>query len=157
MRLPPLQAGRQVAGEHCAAARQLPACSGLIPSPGDVWEKPSFIPLPPEPRPPPPSPCSSSTEETAGARRRARVAIDVEEPNQVVPRVPLRVLRRSAEDGKQGAPIADVFFTEAPPDPQLVSVKFSGHTASPPPSTTSPCSLSSSELFPPSHGSPPLL
>ena len=131
MRLPPLQAGRQVAGEHCAAARQLPACSGLIPSPGDVWEKPSFIPLPPVRLPPSISPDLEKTERIAGARRRARVAIDVEEPQDLVPRVPLRVIRRSAEDGKQRAPVADVFFTEAPPDPQDAVVKFSGHRSSP--------------------------
>jgi len=53
MRLLPLQAGTQVAGERRGRARQLPACPVPIPSRGDVWEEPSSIPLLPVHLPPP--------------------------------------------------------------------------------------------------------
>ena len=63
-------------------------------------------------------------ERITGAPSSPRVAIDVPERKEVVPRVPLRVLRRSAEDGEQRASIADEFELAPSPEPKEIGVDY---------------------------------
>src|SRR4051794_31857099 len=124
MRLQP-RPGRHAGRRRAPWARQAAAaCPGVIPSSGDVWETSLSFPPPPAQFPPPLSPDLTKTEEIVGASSIPRVAIDVAEPTQVVPRVQHQALHRAAEDGVPGAHLVAEFVLAPSSEPWKIDVKF---------------------------------